>query len=231
MIGVLTLDTKFPRIIGDAGCKATYNTPVIFQVVTGVGTERGLRGEVDDIIKPLVEAGRSLLAAGATTITSTCGFLSIVQRRLLSELKRPVFASSLLLLPLISNSTLGKIGIITANSRLLSRAHIEAAGLLDLDRVIVGGMEHETEFSNVILGDSEQLNCKRIEAEVLNVVGKLIKSNSDIRSILFECHNLPPYAEAVRDTFGLPVYDFLTLLKLIEDVDRQPSFHYYNAFR
>ena len=42
-------------------------------------------------------------------------------------------------------------------------------------------------------------------------VGELLDAHRNIGALVFECTNLPPFAAAVRRTFGMPVYDVVTM--------------------
>jgi len=47
------------------------------------------------------------------------------------------------------------------------------------------------------------------------VTQRLVQENEDIKAILFECTDLPPYAAAVQEVVGLPVFDFSTLVNYV----------------
>jgi hypothetical protein len=54
-----------------------------------------------------------------------------------------------------------------------------------------------------------------VEAETVQVTKNLIDKNDNIKAILFECTDLPPYAAAVQEATGLPVFDFTTLINYV----------------
>ena len=37
-----------------------------------------------------------------------------------------------------------------------------------------------------------------------------VKENPELRAFIFECTELPPYSDAVREATGLPVFDSIT---------------------
>jgi len=47
---------------------------------------------------------------------------------------------------------------------------------------------------------------------VAEVARGLAAEHPDIGAIVFECVDLPPYAHAVQEATGLPVYDITTLI-------------------
>ena len=99
MLGVLMLDTRFPRIVGDIGNAATFDGPVRYATVRGASPQRVVRERDLSLLQPFIDAGLGLVRDGATVITSSCGFLVLFQRELQAALPVPVWTSSLLLLP------------------------------------------------------------------------------------------------------------------------------------
>src|ERR671928_80969 len=79
-VGVLTLDTIFPRIPGDVGNATTFDFPVRFSVVRGASPRRVVHEQDPALLKPFIEAAQELEAAGCRAITTTCGFLALFQR-------------------------------------------------------------------------------------------------------------------------------------------------------
>jgi hypothetical protein len=47
-VGILVLDTKFPRMPGDIGYAPTWPFPVLYKVVRGAGAERVTTAKPDD---------------------------------------------------------------------------------------------------------------------------------------------------------------------------------------
>ena len=102
-LGVVMLDTRFPRPVGDLGNLATWPVPVNIRVVRGVWPDKvvqsatGLHaGRVSPAFAAIV---RSLAREGAQAVTTTCGFLVLLQKELQAAAKVPVITSSLILLP------------------------------------------------------------------------------------------------------------------------------------
>lgn len=211
-VGILMLETRFPRIPGDMGNAATWPFPVLFKVVRGATPERVVRGGAKGLNEAFVEAGRELVRDGADGITTTCGFLSLVQDELKAALGVPVAASSLLQAPWIEAMLPPgrRVGIVTVSKESLTEAHLRAAGVA-LDTPVIG-TEGGAEFSRAILGDEPELDVDLARADVVGAAERLATRHPEIGAILLECTNMVPYAADVRRAVGMPVYSIRTLV-------------------
>ncbi|MCS7233539.1 MAG: aspartate/glutamate racemase family protein [Synergistetes bacterium] len=216
VLGILMLETRFPRIIGDVGNPQTYPFPVKLKKVSGANLKTVVWRTETSLINAFLEGAKELEKEGVKAITTSCGFTILFQDKLAQEVKVPVFASSLIMIPWVYKMIRGKIGVITANSRSLSQAHLEAAGANGIP-VVIKGLEGKEEFRRVILEDSPDGDFTKIEKEVLETAKELVIEHPDIRGFVFECHNLPPYTPRVQMELGLPVFDFLTLAQFVYD--------------
>lgn len=214
-IGILVMDARIRRIPGDVGNPQTFPFPVLYRTVPGATLERLIRRRDPSLVGPFASAGRELAAAGARALTTTCGFMVLFQEALARELPVPFFSSSLLQLPLIQAglSPECRVGVLTADAANLTQDHLRAGGG-DPDRVTVGGLEAAPHFRSAILEESGRIERAAVEAEV-TAAARGLAGDPQVKAILLECSNLPPYAAAVQAAVGLPVYDFTTLLHLI----------------
>jgi hypothetical protein len=103
-VGILMLETKFPRIPGDMGNGNTWPFPVLYKVVPGATPDRVVRHKSAGLINAFLDAAAELVQLGADGITTTCGFLSLYQRELASHVAVPVAASSLMQIPLVERT-------------------------------------------------------------------------------------------------------------------------------
>jgi hypothetical protein len=212
-LGILMLDTRFPRIPGDMGNGRTWPFPVRYRVVGGASAEKvvlhGARGTLDAFI----EAGCELIAQGAQGITTTCGFLALFQQELSRALSVPVATSSLLQVPWVQ-ATLppGKrVGVITASASSLTSAHLAAVNVpADIP---MAGVENGQEFFRVFIkSEKPDLDIALAERDVLEAGQDLIRRHPDVGAIVLECTNMPPYAAALQEAVGLPVYDIYSMI-------------------
>ena len=88
-IGILMLEARFPRIIGDMGNAQTWEFPVLYKV-RGASPDLVVRRGAAGMTDAFVAAAKELAALGARGITTTCGFLSILQRQLAAQCGVPV---------------------------------------------------------------------------------------------------------------------------------------------
>lgn len=211
-LGVLVLDTRFPRPVGDVGNPASFAFPVRYRQVAAATPRRVVREHAQGLLDAFIAAGESLVADGAVGLGTSCGFLALFQRELAAALPVPVATSSLLqvawLAPLLpAGST---IGVVTIDAAALSPAHLAAVGVpADLP---IEGVDAAGEFATRILGDAPTLDLVAAERDVVDAARRLVARRPDVGAIVLECTNMPPYAAAVQRATGRPVYDVLTLL-------------------
>jgi hypothetical protein len=102
-VGILMLETRFPRIPGDMGNGETWPFPVLYKVVPGASPRRVVRERAEGLLDQFLAAADELVRLGADGITTTCGFLSLYQREIAAHVGVPVATSSLLQIPLIES--------------------------------------------------------------------------------------------------------------------------------
>jgi Asp/Glu/hydantoin racemase len=208
-LGVMLLDTKFPRIPGDVGNPLSFEYPVLLRTVPGATVQRVVYQADPQLLEDFIDAARDLEAQGAAAITTSCGFLSLFQEKIAEAVSIPVFLSSLLQVPLAFAMTHRRVAIITANSDQLTGEVLRAAGINQEIPRAIGGLQEVPAFRDPILNNDTRLDRESIEQEVLAKVARLLDGYPDIGSIVFECHNLAPYAKSVQRTTGLPVFDII----------------------
>lgn len=214
-IGILVIEGHFPRLPGALGNATTFPFPVLHHVVPGASGERVVR-QADAEMGPWLEGARALEAAGVRAITTSCGFTAMFQRELTEAVDVPVFASSLLLVPLIARMQKPgrRVGVITADARHLTARHLDGAGIHPAT-VVVAGLEGCQEFEEVVFQDRPDLDVDRMQAEVVDVASGLVGRHPEVGALLLECSLLPPFAHAVQAATRLPVFDYTTLVTMV----------------
>jgi hypothetical protein len=223
-VGVLCLETIFDKIPGHIRNPTTFGFPVLYQVVTGATPDRVVNQGDPSLLEPFCQAARDLQARGAAAITSGCGFLVLFQQELADAVTVPVFASSLIQLPLIHRMlTAGQtIGVLAAKQESLTPRHLAKAGAESVP-VRIAGMADQPEFREVMLeGRRAQLDVERLRAEVLTVAGRLADDPA-LGAVLIECTDLVPFASDVQRLLGVPVFDIVTLTNYVHTaLSRRP---------
>ena len=107
------------------------------------------------------------------------------------------------------------VGIISASERTLTPEHLRIALGGAEARYVIAGMEDQPAFHAAIHAEVGELDFERIEREVVAVAQSLIEENPNVKALLFECTDLPPYAAAVQEATGLPVFDYSTLIDYV----------------
>jgi Asp/Glu/hydantoin racemase len=214
-IGILILDTKFPRIPGDIGNASTFDFPVRLKVVKGASVNKVVKEGDLSLLESFITAARELENEGVRAITTSCGFLVLFQDQLARAVNVPVFTSNLLVIPLVYKMTGRRVGVITACSETLTEKHLRAANVSEDIPIAIAGLENQPEFKRVILENSETMDPSQIEKEVIETAIMLVKKHPDIGSIVLECHNLSPYSAAIQEKIGLPVFDIVSFVKFV----------------
>lgn len=216
-LGLLMLESRFPRIPGDAGNASTWPFPVLYRVVTGASPGRVVRQlRLDQLLEPFALAAEELEKAGVGLITTNCGFLSLFQAELQSHVRVPVLTSSLLQVPWLARllPTGKRVGVLTIEAASLTSGHLRAAGIgPDTPIGVVGMEEVGGYFNEAILGDADTLDVERCRREHEEATRLLLERHPDVGAIVLECTNMPPYADTIRRLSRLPVYDLTTLVR------------------
>ena len=222
-LGILMLDTRFPRILGDVGNAKSFDFPVRYRVVQGATPEAIVANDPAPFVQKFVDAGRELVAEGCTGIATTCGFLSLLRADLAQRIGVPIASSALeqaaqIIAGLPQDRSLG---ILTISERSLTQAHLSAAGVPD--GVLVKGMDG-TSFSDAILGNRDALDVDRARVEMVDAASRMQHGAPDLGAILLECTNMPPYAADVAQATGLPVYSIASYLNWFHQGLMPPGF-------
>ena len=221
-VGVLVLDTKFPRVPGDIGNAGTFDFPVRYHRVAGATSDLVVRRGPRELLPLFVEGARFLEREGVGAITTSCGFLAKFQRDMTAAVSVPVFTSSLLLLPLIQRMLPPDraVGVLTVDASSLGALHLAGAGVAADARVVIAGLETEKEFTHVLLEDLPSLDVEAARQEHVAVARRMHAEHPEIGAILLECTNMPPYRADVQAATGLPVFDITSLIRMLHDAQR-----------
>ena len=209
-LGILMLDTRFPRIVGDVGNASSYEFPVIFRRMEGIGSADAVAARPDRsrVLAALKANAEALAAEGAVGLGTSCGFLALYQQDLAALSPVPVATSALLHIAKLPER---RTGVITASAKNLTPGHFEAVGASGDTPVV--GLPEDSSFAGTFLRNGLTLDREAVEREVVAAGRELLKKHPAVDTLVLECTNLPPYKPALEQALGLPVLDVLDLLK------------------
>lgn len=211
-LGVVMLDTRFPRLRGDIGCPETFASSVRYRVVEGALPHRVVVERDRSLLAPFIAAARALEAEGCSAIATSCGFLALFQAEMQAALGVPVWTSSLLLVAEVEAALPAgrRAGVVTADAASLTAPHLTAAGArIDTP---VEGLAPGSAFRRTLLDNRRVLDAAEAEASTVAAATRLVARHPEVAAIVLECTNMPPYADAVRAATRLPVHDIITLI-------------------
>jgi len=213
-LGIIMLNTRFPRVVGDIGNPRTFPFPVRYQIVRQATVDQVVRadGLSAGLVDGFVDAAHRLAAAGVAGLTTSCGFVAICQAELARRCPLPMVASSLCQVPLVQAALPAgrRVGVITVDARKLTPVHLTAVGA-PADTPVVG-TEGGAELTRVIEQDLPELDPDKACRDVLDAGEKLVAKAPEVGAIVLECTNMAPYARALARHLGLSVFDILGLL-------------------
>jgi hypothetical protein len=217
-IGIILLENYVPFIPGDVANATSYPFPVRFQRIPGFSVDRIFEHDMS-LVDGIVEGAKELEREGVRAITGDCGFMALYQDHIREAVSVPVCMSSLAQIPFM-RTMLGngrKIGIITANSESLDDTVLSGAGVQPGTDLVIAGLEKSEHFVSAVFREEGTLDSSIVEKEVVEAAAGLLRSDPRIALLLLECSLLPPYTSAVGKATGLPVFDYLTMIRQLYD--------------
>ena len=105
------------------------------------------------------------------------------------------------------------IAIFTANSNSLEPmrpAIKEECGIDPHDhRFVIVGCQDVPIFGKAV-AEGLKVDWEAATPHIVQLAKDTVKENPELRAFIFECTELPPYSDAVREATGLPVFDSIT---------------------
>lgn len=212
-LGILMLETQFPRIHGDIANAATWPFPIQYRIVRGATPDKVVRQDPRVMTEAFISAAKDLVDHGCDGLTTNCGFLALIQDEVSKAVPVPVATSSLMQIPMVNQMLPpGKrVGVLTISQNTLTADHLRAAGA-PLDTPIVG-TDNGRAFTKGILNDQPSIDFDACRLDLLDAANELIGKHDDIGAIVLECTNMTPYAADIRKLTRLPVFSIYTFVR------------------
>ena len=217
VLGVLGIDYTYEPAPGDAAHPDSYCIETLHFRVDGLTFEMCQSGVMtEDVRDNFLDAVRWLEDQGVAGITGDCGFLMYFQDLARTATRLPIFLSSLIQLPFVT-ATLednAQVAIFTANGstfhhQAMQEVLVKQCGnTLAARRYVIVGCEDVPGFDAVANG--EKVDTAKVEPGMVAKAKAVLAKHHRIQAFLFECTELPPYSNAVREATGLPVLDCVT---------------------
>ncbi len=224
VLGIIMLDTQFPRPVGDVGNLQTFGVSVHLDTVKGIWPAKVVTSAASlrqaRLLPSFQAIVRNMQLRGVQAITTSCGFLVLLQKELQAVTKLPVVTSSLLQLPALLRHE-PQVGVLTISANSLGSQHLRAAGVPKerLKDVIIQGMPPAGEFASKILGNQPTLDLALASQEAVAAALALQARAPQLRSLVLECTNLPPYQAAIEAATGWKIYSLKTDPRLRKVID------------
>jgi len=214
-LGVVRLDYNYPPSAGDIDCPGSYDYDIIFRCVPGLTFEMAQAGKMTYTVQKEFEAAiKYLESKGVCGITGDCGFMMAFQPIARDIAKVPVFLSAMVQCPMISIAfdKYDKILILTANSATLKPQKdilLSQCGFdVDDSRFVIYGAQDVPGFDAVAKG--AKVDVEAVTPGIVKMTRDILVKEPTIRAICLECSEMPPYADALRKEFDMPVFDAIT---------------------
>lgn len=215
-VGVLIPHIPLERLPGDVGHPASFDYPLLIHPVNAVvDSYQMVAHQLDSgVLDAYLQGALSLQAQGAKVVTTSCGFLSVIQQEVAQKLQVPFIASSLLQIPLVYSLVQKPIAIITANDSVLTNVHLNAAGVTDIP-LVIRGLQTCDAFAAAFLRCDAAIDSEIIGGAIEATALKTVKEYPDIGAFIFECHNLGTWSQRVQQATQRPVFDIISLVTMV----------------
>lgn len=218
-IGILMLDTLFPRLVGDIGNALTYPFPVRYKIIKNAYLSKVMgKKPAEELLELFIQGAKELEKEGVRAITTSCGFLAPFQRELADSVNIPVFTSSLIMVPWI-HSMLNKdreIAIFTERAHNMTEEHFRKVGWSSSDvPVIVKGMALDAYFPKIYCDDGLAADVELLRKDMEIISTEQMRDHPETGAIILECTNMGPFVGYVQDITGVPVFGINQLISFI----------------
>ncbi|XP_075254866.1 uncharacterized protein LOC142346237 [Convolutriloba macropyga] len=234
-LGVVRLDYDYPPAKGDIDSPDSFGYDVYYRAVPGLTFEMCQEGKLEGEVKDRYFETIDWLIneKKVQCITGDCGFMAYYQKLTLEEVNKkssvPIAMSALMQIPAIITGLSSKEGIIimTANEEnflSMQDAFKEEFGVDILEpRLHIVGCDGVDGFEAVALG--EKVDVEKVQPGIVKLVREKLIEFPDTKAILLECTELPPYANAIREESGLPVFDAITCCNFFVDAFQEEDMY------
>ena len=221
-LGIIILDDVYPGFPGDVRNASAYPFPIQYEIAEGVDIQALVwKEDKSPCLKPIKRAAKKLEKMGCRAIAAECGYFAYFQKAIAGYVNVPVFMSSLLQVPL-AQQLIGPdkvVGLLVAQKRFMTQAHLEAVGIQPGSNYVMAGAEDDgrcpefehlwSEFNRT---DPPGAIYDKAEKEFVQVAVDFCQAHSNMGAMVLECTGMQPFARAVQREINIPIFSWGTLL-------------------
>jgi len=214
-LGIVVLGLGHNTLAGMVGDARSHPEGTLVEHVFAEGLLRRATVADQELLAEVTAAASRLVDRGADLVGTSCGYFAPFQRSLAEALPVPVFTTPLMQLPslLASLPRDRRVLVVAAVAHGVDARCLEACGVPtdEVDRIAVVGMDRPGHFADAVLAHRIDPDPGAFVAQIVEVIAQAIDgSGGDIGAIVLECGEMPAAGQAVRESFPLPVIDYLS---------------------
>ena len=207
---VLQLDTKFPRIPGDVACHETFVTDIRVVKIKKAYVNNIVLGKPED--NQFIKFEKEVRKSNEQLIITSCGFTFYWQERLNQLTQSNIISSSLCCLDFKRKSYKDEeILILTfdeRNLRVLINSNLKKKPF----EGHILGLRKDHHLYDTIINDIDYLCYNTVQKELNDLLQNFLVGKN-IKLLILECTNIPPYKKAFREFFHGEILDILSLVE------------------
>ena len=221
-LGIIILDDVYPGFPGDVRNASAYPFPIQYEIAEGVDIKDLVRGsDKEDLLSPVLAAARKLERMGCRAIAAECGYFAWFQEQIAAAVNVPVFASSLLQVPL-AQILIGRdkvVGILVAEGDYLMDRHLSSVGVqLGSNYVTHGAKDNgktpqfDSLWTRDLRPEIPTADYEMAERDLVTVARNFAESHPYMGAMVLECTGFQPFARKIQSEIKMPVFSWSTLL-------------------
>lgn len=234
-LGIIILDDVYPGFPGDVRNASAYTFPIQYEIAEGVDIQKLVRGDDKEaLLEPVLVAARKLERMGCRAIAAECGYFAWFQKEIAAAVKVPVFASSLLQVPL-AQTIIGDdkvVGILVAESDEFYDRHLTSVAVtLGSNYVIHGAKDggkcpqFDSLWTKDLRPETPTADYEKAEKNIISVAKGFVAEHPLMGAMVLECTGFQPFARAIQREIDLPVFSWSTLLDYAYSVVAHRDFY------
>lgn len=221
-LGVLLVDEIYPAFPGDVRNPSAFPYPIQYEVVENMDIQALVRSEnKEKYLDTIIKTARKLEKLGCKALIGECGYFAYFQKEVADAVKIPAFMSSLLQIRW-AQSVIGSnqvVGVLMSGKAELLEKHLTNIGVeIDSNYVIGGAMDgnHCQQFH--LLWDRRfregpaRASYQDAERDFVKCAVDFYNENPNMGAMVLECTGFPPFAKAIQQRIGIPIFSWATLM-------------------